>query len=308
MGSPGRREIGHGALAEKALVPVLPSSDEFPYAIRLVTEILSSAGSTSMAATCGSTLALMDAGVPIKAPVAGIAMGLVKEGDKHVVLTDAAYAEDAFGDMDYKVTGTTEGITAIQLDMKVDGLSLDIMKEALTKAREARLFILDKMHAVIAEPRKELSPFAPRVEIIKINPSKIGAVIGPGGKVINEIIDETGVSIDIDDDGSVFVTSDDAQGMQKAVAWVKRLAHEVKVGDVYEGEVKRVMNFGAFVELVPGQEGMIHISELADYHVDKIDKEIKVGDKVKVKVIEIDSQNRINLTKKGVDPNAPLTL
>ncbi|MEB3186749.1 MAG: polyribonucleotide nucleotidyltransferase [bacterium] len=297
---PGRREIGHGALAERALLPVLPSMELFPYTIRLVSEALESNGSTSMASTCGSTLSMMDAGVPIKAPVAGVAMGLIKEGERFAVLTDIQGIEDHLGDMDFKVTGTRDGITALQMDIKIHGISLEIMEVALEQARKGRLFILDKMLGAMPRPRTDLSPFAPRIITLKINPEKIGTLIGPGGKMIKRIVEETGVKIDIEDDGSVFITTADAAAAQAAVAWVNRLTKEVEVGTVYQGKVTRILNFGAFVEILPGKEGLIHISQLAPERVAKVEDVVNIGDAVVVKVVEVDSQGRINLTKKGV--------
>jgi polyribonucleotide nucleotidyltransferase len=297
---PGRREIGHGALAERALLPVLPSMVDFPYTIRLVSEALESNGSTSMASTCGSTLSMMDAGVPIKAPVAGVAMGLIKEGERFAVLTDIQGIEDHLGDMDFKVTGTRDGITALQMDIKIHGISLEIMEVALEQARKGRLFILDKMLGAMPRPRTDLSPFAPRIITLKINPEKIGTLIGPGGKMIKRIVEETGVKIDIEDDGSVFITTSDAAAAQAAVAWVNRLTKEVEVGTVYQGKVTRILNFGAFVEILPGKEGLIHISQLAPERVAKVEDVVNIGDQVVVKVVEVDSQGRINLTKKGV--------
>ncbi|MGE5708174.1 MAG: polyribonucleotide nucleotidyltransferase [Bacteroidota bacterium] len=297
---PGRREIGHGALAERAITPILPTADEFPYSMRVVSEVLSSNGSTSMGSTCGSTLALMDAGVPIKAPVGGVAMGLIKEGERFAVLTDIQGIEDHLGDMDFKVTGTTEGITALQMDIKIHGISLPIMEQALEQARQGRLFILNKMMEAIATPRSDLSPFAPRIITLKINPDKIGTLIGPGGKMIKRIVEETGVKIDIEDDGSVFITTADAEAAKKAVSWVNSLTKEVEAGEVYRGKVTRLMNFGAFVEVLPGKEGLVHISQLAKERVAKVEDVVKVGDVIIVKVAEIDSQGRINLTKKGV--------
>lgn len=299
MRGPGRREIGHGALAERALEPVIPSKEDFPYTIRVVSEVLSSNGSSSMASTCGSTLALMDAGVPIKSPVSGIAMGIIISGDKFKVLTDIQGLEDHFGDMDFKVAGTVDGITALQMDVKVDGINTKMLTSVLEQSHKNRMEILDKMKAAISEPKKELSPYAPRVINIQINPEKIRDVIGPGGKVINEIIDETGVQIDIEDDGSVFITSTDEVSAQKALEWIENLTHEVKPGEVFNGKVTRLMNFGAFAEILPGQEGLIHISELADHRVEKVEDVVKVGDVVPVKVIEIDAQGRINLSLKA---------
>ncbi len=296
VGPTNRREIGHGALAEKALLPVIPDEEKFPYTIRLVSEVLSSSGSTSMGATCGSTLALMDSGVPITAPVSGIAMGLVHEGDKYKILTDIQALEDFYGDMDFKIAGTQKGITAIQLDVKIEGLTPQLLSETLTQANVGRAHILDKMLEVLPNARTEISKYAPKVTMIKIPPKKIGMVIGSGGKIINKIIEETGSAIDIDDDGSVSVTSSDEEGLKKAVEWIQNLTKDVEPGEIYTGEVKRIMNFGAFVEILPGKEGMVHVSQLAPHRVEDINKEVKVGQKLKVKVKEIDDQGRINLT------------
>jgi len=301
MRGPGRREVGHGALAEKALVPVLPSKEEFPYTILLVSEILSSNGSSSMASTCGSTLSLMDAGVPITRPVSGIAMGIiVGEKNNFKVLTDIQGLEDHFGDMDFKAAGTEKGITALQMDVKVDGVTIPMLQTVLEQSHKNRLEILEKMKAVISEPRKEMSQYAPRIIIMHINPGKIRNVIGTGGKIINEIIDETGVQIDIEDDGSVFITSPDATAAKKAQDWIDNLTHEVKAGEIFNAKITRIMNFGAFAEILPGQEGLIHISELADRRVEKVEDIVKVGDIIPVKVREIDSQGRINLSAKAV--------
>ncbi len=301
IGSPGRREIGHGALAERALEPVIPPVEEFPYTLRLVSEVLSSNGSTSMASVCGSTLSLMDAGVPIKAPVAGVAMGLMMgEDGKYTVLTDIAGMEDALGDMDFKVAGTAEGITALQMDIKVKGITPAIMGEALEQAREARLFILGRMLETIAVPHEELSPYAPRMYKIQIPTEKIGAVIGPGGKTIRAIIEETKATIDVHDDGSVYVGSPSAEGAQKAIQMIQNLTKEIEVGEIYTGKVTRLMNFGAFVEILPGREGMVHISELADYRVASVEDAVKVGDEVMVMVIEIDQMGRVNLSRRAV--------
>jgi polyribonucleotide nucleotidyltransferase len=299
MRGPGRREVGHGALAEKALVPVLPSKEEFPYTILLVSEVLESNGSSSMASTCGSTLSLMDAGVPIKKPVAGIAMGVITGKDgSYKVLSDIQGLEDHYGDMDFKVAGTKDGITAMQMDVKIDGLTPVMLQGALAQAREGRLFIMEKMLSVIPEPRAEMSPYAPRIITLHINPEKIRDVIGPGGKMINQIIDETGVSIDIEDDGSVFITSADETSARKAVEWVMNITREVKAGELFQGRVTRIMNFGAFVEVLPNQEGLVHISELADQRVEKVEDIVKIGDVIPVIVREIDAQGRINLSHK----------
>ena len=300
--SAGRREIGHGALAEKALVNVLPNKEDFPYTIRLVTEILSSNGSTSMAATCGSTLSLMDAGVPIKAPVAGISIGLItsEDGKKYKLLTDLIAQEDFCGDMDFKVAGTKKGITAIQMDTKLKGIDKEILKEALDSAYKARLNILDIMTKAIKEPRKELSKYAPRISQLQIPVDKIKDVIGPQGKVINQIIADTGVEIDIEDDGTVMIFSPDEKANQKALETIKNLTKEVVVGEIYEGPVSRVLNFGAMIEILPGKEGLVHISKISKEFVKDIHKVVKVGDKMKVAVSEIDSEGRINLIRKDL--------
>jgi polyribonucleotide nucleotidyltransferase len=299
--SPGRREIGHGMLAERALEAVLPSKEEFPYTIRLVSEILSSNGSTSMAATTGSTLALMDAGVPISAPVSGIAMGLITgKAGEYAILTDIQGVEDHLGDMDFKVTGTRDGVTAIQMDIKVSGLTKEIMEEALEQARAARLFILDRMQEVLPEPRTSLSPFAPRITRIQINPDKIGTVIGPGGKMIKRIIEETKASIDIEDDGTVYVGSTSAESAEKAIDMIRALTEEVEVGKTYHGTVKRIMDFGAFVEILPNKEGLVHISQLAPQRVNRVEDVVNIGDQLDVKVTEIDSMGRINLSRRAL--------
>lgn len=300
MRTPGRREIGHGALAERALLPVIPAEEEFPYTIRVVSEVLESNGSSSMASVCGSSLALMDAGVPIKKPVAGIAMGLIKGQNDFTILTDIQGLEDHFGDMDFKVAGTRDGITALQMDIKVTGVSREILKAALAQAKEARLFILDKMAEVIAEPRPELSPYAPRMVTMQIDPDKIRDVIGTGGKTIRSIIAETGVEIDIKDDGTVYIASVDLEAANKAVKRITELTKEVEVGEVYEGTVTRIAKFGAFVEILPGKEGLIHISKLAKERVANVEDVVKVGDVVQVKVIEIDQQGRINLSRRAL--------
>lgn len=299
MRSPGRREIGHGTLGEKALLPVIPEKDDFPYTIRIVSEVLESNGSSSQASICGSTLALMDAGVPIKAPVSGIAMGLMKKADEIVVLSDIQGFEDFHGDMDFKVAGTEKGVTALQMDMKLKGLSQDILEEALNKAKKGRMHILDKMLEVIAEPRPELSENAPAMISMKINPEKIRFVIGPGGKTINEIIDKTGAQIDIDDDGTVMILTDDQESGQEAQKMIEDLTKEVEVGEIYQGTVKRIMNFGAFVEILPNKEGLVHISKIADRHIKEVSDVLSVGDEIPVKVIEIDNQDRINLSLKA---------
>lgn len=296
----GRREIGHGALAERALSPVLPLEDEFPYTLRLVSEVLSSNGSSSMASVCGSTLALMDAGVPITRPVAGIAMGLVIEGSRYQILTDIQGLEDFLGDMDFKVAGTREGITALQMDIKVKGISFDIMSQALAQAREGRYHILDSMAEAIAEPRPDLSPYAPRITVIKIDPEKIGAIIGPGGKVIRGIQEETGVKIDIEDDGSVYIASADGPGAERAREMIEALVEEPEIGRIYTGRVVRTTNFGAFVEFLPGQDGLVHISQLADYRVPTVEDVVQVGDEVMVMVIDIDREGKVRLSRQAV--------
>lgn len=299
MRGPGRREVGHGALAEKALLPVLPPKEEFPYTIHLVSEVLSSNGSSSQGSVCGSTLSLMDAGVPIKKPVSGIAMGVITGKDgSFKVLTDIQGLEDHYGDMDFKVAGTTDGITAMQMDVKIDGLTPDMLGIAIKQAKVARLEIMKVMLEAIPEPRKVMSPYAPRIITLHINPEKIRDVIGPGGKMINQIIDETGVSIDIEDDGSVFVTSVDEVSAKKAIEWIRNITREVVTGELFQGRITRIMNFGAFAEVLPNQEGLIHISELADYRVEKVEDVVKVGDMVPVVVKEIDAQGRINLSHK----------
>jgi polyribonucleotide nucleotidyltransferase len=307
MRGPGRREIGHGALAEKALVPVLPPKEEFPYTILLVSEVLESNGSSSMASTCGSTLSLMDAGVPIKRPVSGIAMGIIvnqqpttNNEQQFKVLTDIQGLEDHYGDMDFKAAGTEKGITALQMDVKLDGVTLPMLEAVLIQSKGNRLEILQKITAAISVPRTEMSQYAPRIIVMRINPEKIRKVIGTGGKIINEIIDETGVQIDIEDDGSIFITSPNGDSAAKAQKWIENLTHEVKAGEIFNAKITRIMNFGAFAEILPGQEGLIHISALADHRVEKVEDLVKVGDIVPVKVIEIDNQGRINLSAKAV--------
>ncbi|KAF1682967.1 polyribonucleotide nucleotidyltransferase [Veillonella sp. R32] len=295
---PGRREIGHGALAERALLAVLPTEEEFPYAMRLVSEVLESNGSSSMASVCGSTLSLMDAGVPIKAPVAGIAMGLVTQGEHYTILTDIQGMEDALGDMDFKVAGTAKGVTAIQMDIKISGLSREILKEALEQAHKGRMHIMGKMLAVIEAPRDNMSPWAPRIITMNIDPDKIRDVIGQGGKVIRGIIDETGAKIDIEDDGTIFISAVEEASANKAIEIITNLTKEVEVGEVYLGKVTRLMNFGAFVEVLPGKEGLVHISKLAKERVENVEDVVNVGDEIMVKVIEIDKQGRINLSRK----------
>ena len=301
---PGRREIGHGALAEKALLVVMPTKEKFPYTVRVVSEILESNGSSSMASVCAATLSLMDAGVPIKEAVGGVALGLVKEGQKEVILTDIAGLEDHFGDMDFKVAGTRAGITAVQLDLKIDGISLDLLKKCLAQSKEGRFFILDKMSGAISAPRPELSSFAPRIDVIKINTEKIGELIGPGGKNIKAIIASTGASIDIKDDGTVLVGSTDAAKSDAAIKMIKAIAEDVEVGRIYSGKVKRIMQFGVFVEIAPRKEGLVHVSELSATFVKKVEDIVKVGDEFKVKVIGIDELGRINLSKKQAEQGA----
>lgn len=299
LGPPGRREIGHGSLAERALTPTLPSQETFPYTIRVVSEVLSSAGSTSMASACGSSLALMDAGVPVKEPVAGISIGLITDKNdqsKYVTLTDIAYQEDAQGDMDFKVAGTKNGVTAIQMDVKLNGISPKIVQEALARAREARLSILDKMLQAIPQARERISPHAPTVILVKIDPTKIGEVIGSGGRTINKIIAETGVDIDIKDDGIVTISGKDSAACQKAAKWVEGIVKEAQPGEVYDGLVKRILPFGAMVEILPGKEGLVHISRLAPYRVAKVEDVVKVGQTAKVRVTEIDDMGRVNLS------------
>jgi len=305
--SPGRREIGHGALAERALEPVIPSEEEFPYALRLVSEILSSNGSSSMASVCGSTLSLMDAGVPIHAPVAGVAMGLIKdtESGKVAVLTDIQGLEDFLGDMDFKVAGSMNGITAIQMDIKIAGIDRAILKQALAQALEGRLHILKIMLDTLGQPREELSTWAPKIVRFTINPEKIREVIGPGGKMINKIIAETGVKIDIEDDGRVFISTPDQEAAAKARKIIEGIAKDIEVGEVYTGKVVRIMNFGAFVELLPGKDGMIHISKLANHRVEKVEDVVKIGDELEVKVAEIDAQGRVNLIRNDMVYTAP---
>ncbi|EFS03354.1 polyribonucleotide nucleotidyltransferase [Listeria seeligeri] len=296
--APGRREIGHGALGERALQYVIPSEEDFPYTIRLVSEVLESNGSSSQASICGSTLAMLDAGVPIKAPVAGIAMGLVKLGDDYTILSDIQGMEDHFGDMDFKVAGTKDGITALQMDIKIDGLSRQILEEALTQAKEGRLHILEHLTSTISAPREELSAYAPKIITLNIKPEKIKDVIGPGGKQINAIIEETGVKIDIEQDGTVYIASQDQAMNRKAIAIIEDIVREVQVGEVYTGKVRRIEKFGAFVELFKGTDGLVHISELAHERVGKVEDILKLGDEVTVKVIEVDHQGRVNLSRK----------
>ena len=298
---PGRREIGHGALSERALARVMPSKDEFPYTVRVVSEILESNGSSSMASVCAASLSLMDAGVPIKEAVGGIALGLIKEDNQAVILTDIAGLEDHFGDMDFKVAGTRNGMTAVQLDSKIDGISIDLLNQALHQAKEARFIVLDKMLEAIAKPRSEIAEFAPHIEILKINPEKIGDLIGPGGKNIKKIINSTGATVDIEDDGRVIIGSTEASALRDALAMIKGITEDVEIGRVYTGKVKRIMPFGAFCQIAPGKEGLIHVSELADHFVKDVQSEVKVGDEFKVKVIGIDQLGRINLSRKQVE-------
>ena len=302
---PGRREIGHGALAERALVPVIPPIEEFPYTIRLVSEVLESNGSSSMGSVCGSTLSLMQAGVPIKRPVSGVAMGLVKEGEHHTILTDIQGLEDALGDMDFKVAGTTEGVTAIQMDIKIAGITREILSDALAQAKRGRSFILGKMLEVISEPAKDLSPYAPRVANIKIDVDKIREVIGTGGKVVNKIIEETGVVVDIQEDGNIFVTSTDADGIKRAIKMIEDIVHNFEVGEVFENAVvTRLMPFGAFVDLLPGREALCHISQLSNHRVETVEDAVSVGDILPVKIIEIDERGKINVSHKATLPQS----
>jgi polyribonucleotide nucleotidyltransferase len=300
LGSPGRREIGHSALAERALAAVLPSEADFPYTIRSVTEIMSQHGSTSMAATCSSCLALMDAGVPLTRPVSGIAMGLILDGDRPIILSDIADAEDFAGDMDFKVTGTEKGITALQMDMKVHGLDVAILAKALEQGKEGRAFILDSMKETMAEPRKDMSPYAPRVVAIKINPEKIREVIGKGGETINKIIAETGAEIDIKDDGTVMIASPDKASIDAAIAWVKNITDDPEVGKIYtDCRVVSVLDFGAFVEIMPGKEGLVHVSEMSEERVNKPSDVVTEGDTVAVKLVAIDDRGRLQLSMKA---------
>ena len=301
MGSPGRRELGHGYLAERALTPVLPSEEDFPYAIRSVTEIMSQNGSTSMAATCSSCLALMDAGVPLSAPVSGIAMGLMMDGDTPYVLSDIADAEDFAGDMDFKVTGTAKGITALQMDMKVHGLPVAVLRQAIEQSKAGRAHILQHMLSVLAAPRDQLSPYAPRIEKLKIDPDKIGVVIGKGGEVINKITSETGAEVDIKEDGLITIASPNGESIEKALNWIKSLVEEPEVGKIYQGKVVSIKDFGAFVNILPGIDGMLHISQLSDKRVGKVTDVLKEGQTVRVKLTEIDNRGRLSLTMKGIE-------
>ncbi|MFH1335902.1 MAG: polyribonucleotide nucleotidyltransferase [Candidatus Zixiibacteriota bacterium] len=296
---PGRREIGHGALAERAIQPVIPKEDAFPYTVRIVSDILESNGSSSMATVCGGTLALMDAGVPIKAPVAGIAMGLIKEKERYAILTDILGVEDHLGDMDFKVTGTSSGITAFQMDVKISGVDLALLGEALTKAKEARLHILGIMEKTIAQPRAELSAYAPRIIILKVKPDKIGEIIGPGGKMIRSIIEQSGAKIDIEDDGSVFIASTDQKAGELAKKIILQLIEEAEIGKIYMGKVRRITPFGAFVEILPGHDGLLHISEIDTHRIKQVEDVLSLGDEVKVKVIGIDAEGKIKLSRKA---------
>ena len=304
LGSPGRREIGHGYLAERALTPVLPSEEDFPYAIRSVTEIMSQNGSTSMAATCSSCLALMDAGVPLKRPVAGVAMGLMMDGDKPYVLTDLMDAEDFAGDMDFKVTGTTEGITALQMDMKVHGLPVSVLSEAIKKAHDGRMFIMNHMLSVLAGPRDHLSPYAPRIEKLMINPDKIGTIIGKGGETINKITTETGAEINIEENGLITVSAADNEKIEKALNWIKSLVEEPEPGKIYKGKVVSIKDFGAFVNILPGIDGMLHISQISEKRLAKVTDALQVGDEINVRLDAIDDKGRLSLSMKGVDQKA----
>jgi polyribonucleotide nucleotidyltransferase len=297
---PQRREIGHGMLVERALLPLIPTFEEFPYTIRIVSEILSSNGSTSMASVSSSSLALMDGGVPIKRPAAGISVGLMSEKENYKILTDIQGPEDHHGDMDFKVAGTKKGITALQMDVKIPGIRENILKEALDLAKKSRLEILEKMEKVLAKPRENLSPFAPRIYVLQIKPEKIREVIGPGGRIINEIIEECNVSIDIEEDGKIYVTAEKEEAAKKAVSWIKNITREIRIGEIFQGKVKRILDFGAIVEILPGQEGLLHISELAQKRVKRVEEIVKIGDIVPVKVISIDQQGRISLSLKRV--------
>jgi polyribonucleotide nucleotidyltransferase len=300
LGGPGRREIGHGNLARRALLPVIPDKEQFQYAVRVVSEILESNGSSSMASVCGGSLSLMDAGVPIKEAVAGVAMGLISDGQKTVVLTDIMGDEDHYGDMDFKVTGTRESVTAVQMDIKITGVTKEIMQAALQQAKEARLKVLDKMNAAIMKPRSNLSPYAPVITILQIKPEKVRILIGPGGKVIKEIINATNVKINVDDDGKVVVAGPDQESTQAAMEMINRIVQDAEVGKIYKGKVVKIMDFGAFVELFPGTDGLIHISQLAKERVNRVTDILKEGDEVTVKVLEIDKNGRISLSRKAV--------
>ncbi|HXV99335.1 MAG TPA: polyribonucleotide nucleotidyltransferase, partial [Anaerolineae bacterium] len=300
VGSPGRREIGHGALAERALIAVLPDFEDFPYTLRLVSEVLSSNGSTSMASVCGSTLSLMDAGVPIKAPVAGVAMGLVEEGDQFAVLTDIQGLEDALGDMDFKVAGTRQGITALQMDIKISGLRWDVMEQALAQAQEGRFHILEKMAEILAAPRGRYSPYAPSITTLQVDPEKIGKIIGPGGKMIRAIQDETGAKIDIDDDGTVYIAAANQEASAQARARIESITEEAEIGKIYTGKVVRIADFGAFVEILPDVDGLVPISQLADYRVPSVEDVVQLGDEIMVMVTNIDSVGKIRLSRQAV--------
>ena len=302
---PGRREIGHGALAERALLAVMPGKEKFPYTIRVVSEILESNGSSSMATVCAATLSLMDAGVPIKGAVGGVALGLIKEGEKAVILTDITGLEDHFGDMDFKVAGTKNGITAVQLDLKIDGIGIDLLKDCLLQAGEGRMFVLEKINAALSHPREQLSMYAPRIDVIKVNPEKIGELIGPGGKNIKKIISQTGASIDIQDDGTVLIGSTEAAKSEEAIKLIRAIAEDVEVGRIYAAKVKRIVAFGAFCEIAPGKDGLVHVSELADRFIKNVEDVVKIGDEIKVKVIGIDELGRINLSKKQAEQDGP---
>jgi polyribonucleotide nucleotidyltransferase len=301
VGSPGRREIGHGALAERALVPIIPDEEKFPYTIRLVSEVMSSNGSTSMASVCASSMSLMDAGIPVKAPVAGVAMGLITdENGRFVILTDIEGVEDNYGDMDCKVAGTATGITAMQMDIKIKGVTMEMVKQAIHRAKDARFAIMNLMNQAISASRSEVSPFAPRMYKIKINTEKIGAVIGTGGKTIRSIASQTDSTIDIEDDGTVIIGSPNEENAQKAIRIIEGLTKEAEVGQLYTGKVSRILNFGAMVEILPGKEGLVHVSELADFRVARVEDVVKVGDEVTVKVIGVDNMGRVNLSRKAV--------
>ncbi|HEU5348349.1 MAG TPA: polyribonucleotide nucleotidyltransferase, partial [Ktedonobacterales bacterium] len=300
---PGRCEIGHGALAERALLAVIPDISEFPYTVRVVSEVLSSNGSTSMGSTCGSTLSLMDAGVPIKAPVSGVAMGLItasgETADRYAILTDIQGLEDAMGDMDFKVAGTADGVTALQMDIKIRGLTTDLLAQAMAQAKEGRMFIMDRMLEALPEPREALSAYAPRIQSIKINPEKIGTVIGPGGKMVRRIQEETGANVEIEDDGTVHISAVSEEGMTRAMDAIRALTEEVEIGKIYTGVVRRIVDFGAFVEILPGKEGLVRLSQLADYHVNRAEDVVSVGDEITVMVVEVDPQGRINLSRRA---------
>jgi polyribonucleotide nucleotidyltransferase len=303
---PGRREIGHGVLAERAIAPVIPSDEVFPYTLRIVSDILESNGSSSMATVCGGSLSLMDAGVPIKAPVGGIAMGLIKEGDKAAILTDILGIEDHLGDMDFKVTGTRAGVTAWQMDVKIAGIGMDLMEEALERAKKGRLFVLDAMEATIKQPRAEISRYAPRVLVLQIDPDKIRDVIGPGGRVIKKLTEETGAQIDIEDTGEVKISSIDADGGERAAQMVRDLTEDPEIGKLYHGKVKKVVNFGAFVEILPNRDGLLHISEIDNKRVARVEDVLNEGDQVDVKVIGIDREGKIKLSRKAVLNDEPV--